>query len=80
MVQKSIYTAEYRKFLSKLKKARAESGLTQTQVSKLLDQPQSFISKCESGERRVDIIELVKFAKVYKKGLKYFVEFDKDKL
>ena len=53
---------------------RAEAGLTQTEVSRLLSEPQSFVSKCESGERRVDVIELSRFAKIYKKPLTYFVE------
>lgn len=37
---------------------RREKGLTQAQVAARLDRPQSFVSKYESGERRLDLIEL----------------------
>lgn len=68
----NIYSKDYKEFLQKFKKARREAGLTQVEVAKLLKKPQSFISKCESGERRVDIIDLKRFAKLYKKPLSYF--------
>lgn len=66
---KTIYLKEYKKLIGKLKAARLEAGLTQVQVSKLLKQPQSYISKIEAGEQRIDAIELKAFAKIYKKDL-----------
>jgi hypothetical protein len=48
--------------------------LTQWQVADQLQRPQSFVSKCESGERRIDVIELADFAALYKKRLDYFVD------
>jgi transcriptional regulator with XRE-family HTH domain len=71
---KSIYTKEYKKVIERLKKARQESGLKQIEVVKKLGKPQSYISKVEKGERRVDIIELKKIADIYKKSLDYFVK------
>ena len=71
---KSINTKEYLLFIKNLKKARLESELTQFEVSKIIKRPQSYISKCEAGEQRVDIIELNKFAKLYKKPLNYFID------
>jgi transcriptional regulator with XRE-family HTH domain len=71
---RSLHTVEYNAFLKKLIAARKYAKLSQAEVAKFLCKPQSFISKCESGERRVDIVELKKFAEIYKKGLKYFVE------
>lgn len=71
---KSIRTKEYRSFAGKLKKARLEADLTQVQVSKKLKRPQSYISKAEAGEQRLDIIELKKFAGLYKKDLHYFIK------
>jgi transcriptional regulator with XRE-family HTH domain len=68
----SLHSPEYKRFLKRLKKARFEAGLTQSEVSKALGVAQSFVSKSESGERRVDIIELKRFAKIYKKSLNYF--------
>jgi hypothetical protein len=35
--------------------------------------PQSLVSKGESGERRVDVVELMEFARLYRKDLSYFV-------
>ena len=71
---KSIYSKEYDYVLSQLRSARIESGLTQKEVAKRIGKPQSYVSKCESGERRLDITELNKLAKLYKKPLTYFVK------
>ena len=71
---KSIRTKEYQNFAQKLKKARQQAGFTQVQVSKKLRRPQSYISKAEAGEQRLDIVELGKFARLYKKTLDYFTK------
>lgn len=70
----SLHSPAYKDFLRRLKKARLEVRLTQREVSKALGVPQSFVSKSESGERRVDVIELTAFAKLYKKPLTYFIQ------
>ncbi len=64
-----LHDPEYRRFLAALRKAREEAGLTQAEVARLLDKPQSFVSKSESGERRVDVVELKRFATLYRKGI-----------
>ncbi len=66
-------SAAYRLFLRRLREARFAAGLTQAEVAARLRRPQSFISKCESGERRVDVVELQEFAQLYKKDLNFFV-------
>lgn len=71
---KSIHTKEYAYFVEKLRKARLEAGLTQVQVAKKLGRPQSHVSNVESGQQRVDIIELQRFAKLYKKDVGYFIK------
>lgn len=71
---KSIYTKEYAVFVEKLRKARHEAGLTQVQVAKKLNRPQSHISNVELGQQRVDVIELQRFAKLYKKDISYFIK------
>lgn len=53
--------------------ARLEAGLSQAQVARRLRKDQSFVSKCESGERRVDVVELVRLARLYGKPFSYFV-------
>ncbi len=60
-------------FLKRLREARQAAGLTQVEVAAKLGRPQSYVSKCESGERRVDVVELQEFAELYKKGLNFFV-------
>lgn len=69
----SIHSPQYVQFLRRLKAARLEAGLTQADAAKAVGKPQSFVSKCESGERRVDIIELDDLARVYHKPLGYFL-------
>ena len=73
-MSKSIRTKEYQIFAQKLKKARQQAGFTQVQVSKKLKRPQSYISKAEAGEQRLDVVELGKFARLYKKDINYFVK------
>lgn len=68
-----IFSDEHRKIIAKLKKARIESGLDQIQVAKLLNRTQSHISKIESGQRKVDVVTLKEFAKIYKKNINYFL-------
>jgi transcriptional regulator with XRE-family HTH domain len=70
----NIHSQKYKIMLKKLVEARNESGMSQTQVAKKLSKPQSYISKCESGERRIDVIELTGFAQLYNKTLDYFIE------
>jgi transcriptional regulator with XRE-family HTH domain len=66
------YVRDYRLFLKRLKQARESAGLTQAEVARLMSRPQSFVSKAESGERRVDFIELRHLARIYKKPLSFF--------
>jgi len=56
-----------------LRKARKDAGFTQVQVAKMLKKSQSFISKSEAGQQRLDIVELKRFAKLYKKDTSYFL-------
>jgi transcriptional regulator with XRE-family HTH domain len=50
--------AERQRFLTLLRQIRVDSGLRQEDLADKLGQPQSFVSRCESGERRVDLLEL----------------------
>ena len=71
---KSIHTKEYAYFVERLRKARQEARLTQVLVAKKLGRPQSHISNVESGQQRVDVIEMKRFAKMYGKDINYFVK------
>ena len=66
------YQRAYREFIARLVQARKDAGLTQVQVARKLGKANSFISKCELGERRVDFVELEQLAKIYEKDLSFF--------
>jgi transcriptional regulator with XRE-family HTH domain len=51
--------------------------LTQAEAAALLRKPQSFVSRCESGERRVDVVELLDFAAAYDVPLGEFVPLER---
>lgn len=56
---KSLHTPAYARFRQLLVDTREQKGLTQAELAKRLDKPQSFVSKYESGERRLDVVEFV---------------------
>ena len=69
----AVHTTDYRYLLKRLREARRQAGLTQVQVAKALGRPQSFVTKCELGERRIDPVDLQRFAKLYRKSLSFFL-------
>ena len=69
---KSIHTKEYELFANKLRQARLDANLTQVEVAKKLKKSQSYVSKAEAGEQRLDIVEIQKFAALYRKDISYF--------
>lgn len=66
----STHTQRYKKFCQLLAEARIKKGLTQTQVAAKLGKPQSYVSKYESGERRLDVVEFLDVAKALKIEIK----------
>jgi len=71
---KSVHSEDYGRIIKRLKEARLESNLSQQDVADKLGKPQSYISKIESGERRLDVAEMKKFAAIYKKPVDYFLK------
>lgn len=57
-MEKSIFTVEYSELLRLLKEIRRSTNVTQVELAEKLGQSQSFVSKCERGERRMDVIQL----------------------
>ena len=57
---------------ARLRQARRDAGLTQVEVARLLRKPQSFVSKFENGERRLDAVELAVIARLYSRDLSFF--------
>lgn len=66
------YQKAYAAFRKRLKLARKQAGLTQAEAASAIERHQPFLSKCESGERRVDFIELKEFARIYRLPLSFF--------
>lgn len=72
-MKKTIYSKEHQYLVEQMKKARKEAGFDQKKVAKLLGRTQSYVSKVESGQLRIDIVQLKEFARIYKKSLDFFI-------
>lgn len=57
-MHKTIYSQQYQALLVELRRARTEAGMTQRQLADKLGASQDEISKCETGVRRLDVVEL----------------------
>lgn len=62
----------YRAFLTRLRQARTDAGMTQAQLAQAIGRSQTWVSKCELGERRVDVVELSELAEALGKPLVWF--------
>jgi len=71
---RNIYSKDHQHMVKQLRKARVEAGFSQKDVGKRVGKSQSYLSKVESGQRRVDVVQLKDFAKIYKKELGFFVK------
>jgi transcriptional regulator with XRE-family HTH domain len=69
---KALQSKRYRVFVTRLRQAREDAGLTQEQLAQQLGRPQTWVSKCELGERRVDFVELEDWAAACGKPLDWF--------
>lgn len=61
----NTHTPEYKLLITLLKERREAAGVTQVQAASALGMPQSYVSKTERGERRADLIDLLRFLKIY---------------
>lgn len=59
---KSVFTEGYDRFRRLLVETRKTAGLTQAELARKLNRPQSFVSKVERGERRLDVVEFFEVA------------------
>lgn len=69
---KSLHRQRYRIFLTRLRRARQDAGLTQVDLAAAVGKPQTWVSKCELGERRIDFVELEDIAKALGKPIDWF--------
>lgn len=70
----TLHSHEYQLFRAMLTQARQASGLTQVQIAKQLGKPQSYVSKYENGERRLDVPEFIKLADILGLDVTAFIE------
>ncbi|RUV23648.1 helix-turn-helix transcriptional regulator [Mesorhizobium sp. M7A.F.Ca.MR.245.00.0.0] len=61
---KSVHSERHRMIAAALASQRRAKGLSQAEVAKVLGRHQPFIANIESGERRVDLVELMDIAKI----------------
>jgi transcriptional regulator with XRE-family HTH domain len=73
-MDKSIYTREYEILLRLLRDARERSEFTQVDLAERLGQTQSYVSKIERGQRRIDVVQLRSILLVLGIRLAEFVE------
>ena len=77
-MEKSIYDSEYKLFLELIYALRMGSGLRQSDLAELIGEPQSFVSKIENGERRIDVVELKRICEAMNITLTEFIsQFEK---
>ncbi len=69
----SIGTAEHKRLVALLRQIRVDAGLTQVDLAKRLREPQAFVSRYETGERRLDLLELREVCRAVGVSLKEFV-------
>ena len=72
-MEKSIHSAHYAVFLNVLREARERAGLTQVQLARKIGETQTFVSKCERGERRIDVVELRTFCQAFGLTMNQFI-------
>lgn len=58
----STHSPDYQLFLRILRETRKRQGVPQVELASRLGNTQTFVSKCERGERRIDLVEFVAFA------------------
>jgi transcriptional regulator with XRE-family HTH domain len=73
-MDKTIFTKSHKDLVLKLINARKKARLTQKDVAKKLGRTQSYISKIEAGQRRIDTVQLKEFAAAYKKKPIHFIQ------
>ncbi|MDD5409439.1 MAG: helix-turn-helix transcriptional regulator [Candidatus Omnitrophica bacterium] len=72
-MDKTIFTKSHKDLVNRLIKARKAAKLRQIDAAKKLGRTQSYISKIEAGQRRIDTVQLKEFASIYKKNLQDFI-------
>lgn len=73
-MKKALYKRTYAAFTDLLREERREAGLTQAMLAKKLRRPQSYVSKYERGDRRIDVVEFLEIARAIGFDLNEFLK------
>ncbi len=73
-MKKKVYIAQRSRLVSLLREIRVEAGLTQMDVAVRIERDQTFVSKYESGQRRLDVLEVREICQAIGITLEEFVE------
>jgi transcriptional regulator with XRE-family HTH domain len=68
-----VYDPQYVEFIARLRNARKAKGYVQAELAELLNKPQSFVSKIETCERRIDVIEAARWCAVLEVSLQELI-------
>ena len=71
--RKTIYSPEYERIVALLRQIREQAGLSQAELAKRLQRPRTFVTKCELGERRIDLLEWLEFCRACKINPAHFL-------
>jgi len=72
-VKRLISQTDRGKLRALLRQVRTDAGFTQWELARKLERPQSFVSKYETGERRLDVLELREVCRVLDLSLPDFI-------
>lgn len=75
-MEKTIFTESHKYLVDQLIKARKKAKLRQQDVARKLGKTQSYISKIESGQRRIDTVQLKELSAIYKKKIRFFIKLE----
>jgi DNA-binding XRE family transcriptional regulator len=73
-MKKRIYFAQRGRLVSLLREMRVKAGLTQTDVAARIEKDQSYVSRYESGQQRLDVLELREICQAIGISLEEFVK------
>ncbi|HDU8433419.1 helix-turn-helix domain-containing protein [Acinetobacter baumannii] len=72
---RSIHDPRYQDLIKRLIELRESKNVTQVELARRLNKPQSYVSKIEILERRIDVIELIDWLEVMNTNVKDFLNF-----
>lgn len=73
-MKNSLYSREHKLLVKRIVQARKRAKLSQVEVARKLRTTQPNISMIESGQRRIEALELLEFSRIYQKPIGYFLQ------